>query len=185
MARSKFENENNLLQLEIKEDEVGVIEEAAFNIIRLKDITGITGKKVNEVMRRLENYCKDKEAKKHIISIATEIREASKETVGDDQNFEDDDQWGRRHKQTIAYHLNNAIRISESEKEKETPITLMESSYKKLTHNQMDLKAVKTSDYEKIGTLINKIRSRAVELESELYHIKKSQKRKISKLNRA
>ena len=63
MYRNLFLNPNKLDEIGIKEEEVGLIETAAFNIIRLRTMKDIG--KVHNVMRDLGRYCKDKRSEEH------------------------------------------------------------------------------------------------------------------------
>jgi hypothetical protein len=66
-----FQNPKRMIELGIEEEEVGVIEEAAFNVIRLRVIPDMP--KVHSIMRDLPKYCRTKEGKREILKIADEV----------------------------------------------------------------------------------------------------------------
>ena len=55
----------------IEDDEIGVIEEAAFDIIRLRAVPGMP--KVHVIMRELPKYCRTKDGKRAVKKIAEEV----------------------------------------------------------------------------------------------------------------
>ena len=180
----KFHDPKFILNNPVEEDEIGTIEEAAFNIIRLRDVPGIPKMKVHSLMRNLPKYCSTSEGYNHIISLADTITDSPQPTTGNHIAVKaEDDQWAAQHRTTITYHLKNAIRTYDMEREKETPLALLEAAFKKLTHNEMVLSAIAVHDYKIARKWLIKIYERADELERELYQLKKSQKLKIDRLN--
>lgn len=176
-----FANARQRAKLGIEEDEVGAIEEAAFNIIRLRTIPDMP--KVHDIMRKLPKYCRTPEGKRAIKKVADEVEPVVPKAEepsgsGPDLSASDIDAvWAAKNKQAITYHLKKAARRHLSLKEKETPIELLEAAYKKLTHEDMDLTTVRASDYRRARELAAEIKNRADELESEVYHHEKAFKR--------
>src|SRR5690606_4801050 len=115
-------------------DEIGRIEEAAFDIIRLRSIPDMP--KTHYIMRELPKLCKH--GKKDILKIADEIDPIlSPEESVDDQGKplgveEADRKWVTKNKQVITYNLKKAQKQYDDRKAKETPIGLMEGAFKKL-----------------------------------------------------
>jgi len=79
-----FQNPKRLIEYGIEEDEIGAIEEAAFDIIRLRIIPDMP--KVHVIMRDLPKYCRTKEGKKAIKKIADNVEPvlSTEECFGDD-----------------------------------------------------------------------------------------------------
>ena len=175
-----FNNPKRLIEHGIEEDEIGVIEEAAFDTIRLRVIPDMP--KVHVIMRNLPKYCRTKEGKKEILKIAKEVEP----TLPTDECFDEnrnplpptaiDARWAAKYKRSIIYHLKKAAISHETQKEKETPLTLMEGAYKKLTHDDMDLRSIAVGDYKEARKLAANIKGRADELESQIYHLQKEAK---------
>ncbi len=180
-----FKNPKKLIELNIEEDEIGAVEEAAFNIIRLRTIPDMP--KVHKVMRDLPNYCRIKDGKKEIIKISQEVDPvlSSDECFSDDgeplTSEEIDTKWAARQKRSITYRVKKAARAHETQKEKETPLELLEAAYKKLTHDNMDLSAVNIADHDKARTLAVEIQKRAKEIEKQIFQYHKEQKKLAEK----
>ncbi len=176
-----FDNPKRLIKDGIEEDEVGEIEEAAFDIIRLRNLPDLP--KVHKIMRDLPKYCRTKEGKKDIMKIAEEVEPV----LPRDECFDKDGKpldlkaidakWAAKYRQPIIYHTKKACRSHETQKEKETPIGLLEAAYKKLTHDDMDLTAIAVRDFEKARKLAAKIEKKADELEGQIYCQEKDYKK--------
>ena len=176
-----FKSEKKRLEYRIQEEEIGEIEEAAFDIIRLRYLRDMP--KAHIVMRNLAKYCRTPDGKQEIKKIARKVESRlSKAECVDESNRplgreKVDAQWATKNQREILYHLKKAIRSHEALAEKETPLTLLEAAHKKLTHKDMDLSTMLVSDFERARTLATKIQEKASELESEIYQLKKKYKK--------
>jgi len=176
-----FSNPKRLIEYGIEEDEIGVIEEAAFDIVRLRVVPEMD--KVHVIMRNLPKYCRTKEGKKAIKRIAEEVEPvlARDERLGAEGQqltlSELDAKWAAKHQQVITWQLRKASQSHETLKEKETPVELLEAALKKLNHQDMDVRSIATSDFAKARKLAADIKSRANDLESEIYHYEKELKK--------
>jgi hypothetical protein len=168
------------LELNIEEDEIGSIEEAAFDIIRLRTLPDVP--KVHVIMRDLPKYCRTKEGKHEILKIAEDVENVlSKEQYSDNQgkpltHDQIDAKWAANNQQSIIYHVKKARNFHETKKEKETPIELLETAYKKLTHDDMDLSSIAIADWPKARKLAADIGTRANLIEKEIYRYEKNYK---------
>ncbi|MCH7229082.1 hypothetical protein [Haloferula sp. A504] len=175
-----FGNPKKMLELSIEEDEVGEIEEAAFNIIRLRTLPDLD--KVHVIMRSLPKYCRTKEGKKEIKRIAAEVEPSLPKEECVDENGTPlstevlDAKWVEKYRQPIIHHTKKAASAHENQKDKETPIELLEAAYKKLTHDDMDMKSIGLSDLTKARKIISQIHTCADDLESEIYKCQKNLK---------
>jgi hypothetical protein len=174
-------NPKRRIESGIEEDEIGTIEEAAFDIIRLRVVPDMP--KVHKIMRDLPKYCGTKEGKKEVAKITEEVEPvlASKECF-DQKNTpltadEIDAKWAAKNRESIIHHLKKASRSHEIRKEKETPLELLEAAYKKLTHEDMDLRSINQADYKRARDWVVQIKSRAEEIEGEIYHMQKEFKK--------
>ena len=181
MHSRDFKNEKKRLEYGIREEEIGELEEAAFNIIRLRQLPDLP--KAHLVMRHLAKYCRTPDGKKEIKMIARKVepRLSVRESV--DQSgqplgrVEVDAKWAAKNKQQIVYRLKKAVRSHEVLTEKETPVTLLEAAHKKLIHKDMDLSTMKVGDFDKARQLAREIQVRASDLESEIYRLRKNFKK--------
>ncbi len=180
-----FDSPKRLIEFDIDEDEIGTIEEAAFDIIRLRTIPDMP--KVHTIMRNLPKYCRTKEGKKAIKKIADEVEPVlpPEECIGEDGKrlsiSEVDAKWAARNKEPIIYNVKKASRSHEKLKEKETPIGLLEAAYKKLTHDNMDVAAISFADFSRARELVGQIMDKAGELDGQLYRHKKALKKLTEK----
>jgi len=177
-----FQNRSRLNDLGIEEDEIGIIEEAAFDVIRLREIQNMP--KVHTIMRNFPKYCGTKDGKKEIKKIADEIKpvlppdKCVDEETGNSLTPEKIDiVWAAENRQKINYHVKKAADIQEQKKEKLTPLELLEAAYKKLTHEDMELNRIDIAHHNKARRLVVKIKECAEYMEDELYHFKKAQKK--------
>lgn len=174
-------NSKKQIELGIEEDEVGAIEEAAFDIIRLRTIPGMP--KVHTIMRDLPKYCSTQDGKKDILKIADEVDPLLPTDECYDKEgkplppIEIDRKWAAKHKECITYHVARASKSHESQKERESALELLEAAYKKLTHDGLDLDTLPYSDYQKAKTLLKNIRERIDDLERDIYHKHKELKK--------
>ncbi len=176
-----FQNDKRRTEHGIEEAEVGDIEEAAFDIIRLRSIPNLP--KVHMIMRELPKYCRTKEGKKEIVKIAHEVEP----TLPTADNFDADGnplsheivdaKWAAKNREVIIRHTVRAEENHTAQKEKETPLDLLEAAYKKLTHDDMDLKTVAVGDYGKARGLVVQIQKTAHDLEAEIYRLDKEYKK--------
>jgi hypothetical protein len=175
-----FRNPKKLIEIGVEEDEIGDIEEAAFDIIRLRNLPDLG--KVHSIMRELPKYCRTKEGKKEIKKIADEVEPVL--PVGDtiDEKGEPlpfsvvDAKWAAKYRQTIIHHTRKAADAHDNLKEKETPIELLEAAHKKLTHPNMDMSSIGLGDLERARKIITQIHTQANQLESDIYRCQKSLK---------
>ena len=68
-----FCNAKERAKIGLEEDEIGEIEEAAFDVIRLRVVPDPDMPKVHEIMRRLPKYCRQPEGRKALKMIAAEV----------------------------------------------------------------------------------------------------------------
>lgn len=180
-----FANPKKLLELGIDDDEVGAIEEAAFDIIRLRTIPDMP--KVHMIMRSLPKYCGTREGKKEILKIADEVEltvppaECLAKGGQPLPANEIEAKWASKNKQPITHRLKKASQIHDSHKEKETPLGLLEAAHKKLTHDDMDIRSIVNTELGKARQLVTAIKERADELERDIYHLEKERKKLLGK----
>ena len=130
---TKLKNEKYLIESGIDEDEIGLVEEAAFDIIRLRTVPDMP--KVHYIMRELHKYCSNPESKKEILKIPDKV----KPVLPIEDQYEDSEQqiplpredidakWSSENIQSITYHLKRAWQDWAMQKEQETPIGLLDA----------------------------------------------------------
>ncbi len=176
-----LQNPKRLLDFGIEEEEIGRIEEAAFDIIRLRVVQDMP--KLHVIMRSLPKYCRTPVGKKAILKISDEVEPVlpPEERLGHSAEPVKPEaveaKWAAKNRRSIIHHVKKAAHQHDTTKERETPLELMQAAYKKLTHDDMDLTAIALTDLGKARELAVKIKNRAHELESKIYHHQKSCKK--------
>lgn len=182
---TKFSNERYRLESNVEEEEIGEIEEAAFDVIRLRNVPDMP--KVHQIMRELPKYCSNRDCKKELLNIPKKVSP----TLPIKEQFEDtkeqkplsrdavDVKWAAKNLEPITFHLNRARKNWLSQKEKETAIDLLETALKKLRHENMDLSLIATKDHKKARGLTKEIQDEAKALEKEIYDMQKKLKRLV------
>lgn len=167
--------------LGIEDDETGDIENIAFKIIRKKDFPE---HKTHEVIRKLSKILGNKEAKKELMKIKLVPDTLSKGDFNEDDDLKTiDKKWGSKNGTSIIKGVNTALRILNHEKDRETPLTLLEDALKKLNHDSMDLSAILIEKIPEAMKLAREISKCAADIEHELYHLEKESKQKLKDKN--
>ncbi|MGA2862889.1 MAG: hypothetical protein ABSF95_00200 [Verrucomicrobiota bacterium] len=172
-----FKNPNWLLTSGVDEEDIGGLEDAAFKLIRLRHFKGLP--KLHMIMRQFPKLCAVKESRKELLKISEEVDAVlpSKERFDDKGNplsaEQNDRKWVERYQQDVIHRLKRALDYQESNQEKETPITLLDAAYRKLTHERMKVPSISVSDFAKARQLASDIQKRARDIENEIYHYKK------------
>lgn len=156
----------------IEEEDIGDIGDAAFKIIRLRELGGIV--KPHMVMRKLPAFWKN--AKDHILAISNLVDD----DIPDEQRYDQEGEilpieqqdkiWAANATPVILSNLREAMRLNSEQQVQETPVTLLEAALKKLRHEQMDIECIISEpELRKARGLTSKIQREAKELEGEIY----------------
>lgn len=176
-----FADTRRRIEIGIQEDEIGELEAAAFDIIRLREVPDMP--KVHVIMRDLHKYCQTQEGKKAIKKIAEVVepvlpREERVDSEGNELSPDEEDaKWAAKNKEAIIYNSKKAYQSFQDKKEKDTPIDLLRDAHKKLIHDNMDLSTIKNDDLNIAREIVSDIIKRAEELDSEIYRYRKNWKK--------
>lgn len=168
-----FRNRAKRLALGLDEADIGLIEQAAFSIIRLRSIPGMP--KVHMIMRSLPKYCSTPEGREALLALAREPmlhqRKRQDEGQGEGGGTPDDAErkWEATAKGPITYHVKKAAASHEDRRERDTPVGLLDAAYKKLVHSEMSISIIPTEDLPKARKLASQIKKEAVEIEKAVY----------------
>jgi hypothetical protein len=172
-----FRNQQWMLMNGLEDDDVGPLENAAFKMIRLRHLKDLG--KIHQVMRQLPKLCGLKDARKELIKISEKVPDnlPAKEhfdekgqPLSPEQN---DRKWVLASQEEILHHLKKAVQFRESDQDKATPISLLETALRKLNHEEMQVNSMAVADFPKARQLAADIGRRAKELEGEIYHAQK------------
>ncbi|MFW9943069.1 MAG: hypothetical protein ACFFFT_18675 [Candidatus Thorarchaeota archaeon] len=178
-VRKRLDNDSKRITLGIEEDEKGDIEEIAFKIIRKRDFPGLP--KVHKIMRDLPKWLNNSESRKELDKLLDiEFELSDDESIDSDGNEIDertkDQKWSAKNAPILINQVKKAKHLFENEKERETPLTLLDAALKKLQHDNMDPTAINIHDLQRAMELARKVKRAADELESEFYDIQKKLK---------
>ena len=176
----QFKDQGKRIKLAIKEEEVGKIEQAAFRIIRKRDLEQL-GLKAHKVMRDLPKWLEHKESKHELLKIADiPLSLSPEESIDRDGNEiperEKDHIWGAKYTSQIIHRIKKARDLYEHKRDRDTPINLLEQALSKLNHDDMKTENIRFDEHYKARQLTSDIQKRAKELEHEIYDYMKKNK---------
>ena len=172
-----FQNQRWLLASGVEEDDIGAVENAAFKMIRLRHLKDLG--KIHNVMRQLPKYVALKESRKEILKVSSEVPDQLPQRDRLDEKGEplsitqNDRKWVDQAQTGILHHLKKAMEYQASHQEKETPIGLLDAALRKLNHDEMDVRKIRTDDFHKARQIASDIQKRAKDIEKEIYEYQK------------
>ena len=183
----KLKDEKTRIKLGILEDEVGGIEDAAFKIIRMRELQGMP--KAHAIIRDLGKWIGNEYSKRELLKLKEVGLDLPKEDRFDSNNNEYSERdidriWAKRNAARVVRHVKEAKNYYEYVKEKETPIDLLEAALKKLNHEDLKPSNVNISHYAEAMRIARAIQQRAGELENEFYSYQKQLKKLTEKFNK-
>lgn len=185
-VHQKLMDKKKLVEIGIEEDEIGKIEDAAFKIIRKREIPTIG--KVHQIMRSFTKWLANSQAKIELLKITEIDNDLSQEEKVDKNGNELDPRiidkiWGGKNETEITKHVRVARDFFDYNHLAETPLTLLDAALKKLNHEKMELRSILISDQDKAKILISGIREKIKEIEQEFYQIGKQSKKQTPDTN--
>ena len=176
------------MKLGIEEDEIGDIEDAAFKIIRMREIPDMPNVKVHMIIRNYSKWISNANARKELVKLVNIEPEMPYEDMIDENGNECppreiDKRWAKKHKTQVTKHVKNARNLFERRKERETPIGLLKSALKQLNHENMRPANVAISNYSEAMKIAREIQNRANDIEHEFYGYQKQFKSLADKNN--
>jgi len=182
----KLEDNKQRMKLGIEEDEIGDIEDAAFKVIRMREIPDMP--KVHMIIRNFSKWISNDKSKRELIKLVDIEPELPYEEMIDENGNECtprviDQRWAKKHKTKVTKHVKDARNLYERRKEKETPIDLLKNALKQLNHENMEPANVEISNYAEAMKIAREIQDRANEIEHEFYGYQKQLKNIANKNN--
>lgn len=174
----KLNDERQRIKLGVQEDEIGKIENAAFKIIRKREIEGLN-KKAHQIMRNFPNLLSNSNSKKELFELTKIDFKLPIEETTDEEGKQVDEKtkdiiWGNKYAKDVIWHVKKAYDFFEQKKEQDTPIDLLNTALDKLNHSNMDINEIELDRLDEAMKLTREIQIRANELEHLLYEAKKS-----------
>jgi len=183
--QSRLTNTQWQIEHDVDEEDLGAIEDAAFKMIRLRDLKGLP--KIHQIMRKLPSMCEPKESRKEVICISNDIDSSLPKGEQLDANGNHllpddiDKKWGHKHQSKLIMLTKKALDYVESVNEKETPLALLDAALRKLTHEGMVVENITISQNAEARRLAADIQKLASAIERQLYDIEKKYKGLSSK----
>ncbi len=163
-------------KFKIKEKEIGKIEDAAFKIIRKRELKDLP--KVHQIMRNFSKYISHEDSKKELLRLNEIELELPKKERFDKEGKEYDEReidrrWGAKHETVITRQVKIADQLYNRNRDIGAPIAILEAALDKLNHDVLEDPDIGIDDISKALKLAIQIRERAHELEQNFYSIKK------------
>jgi hypothetical protein len=192
---STLDNVSERLKLGIKEEEIGLIENAIFKIIRKRNLNSPEIEKVLGKLHafvrggNLKKYLGNRDAKKHLINIAKEVKEdipEDKKKNKDGERYterEIDEKWSNdtKVKEGVLGNLMQAYKAVNTHSERNKPLELLEDALKKLKHDNLKIENMDAGHYDKAMDLTKQIVEEAeviyCALDKARYELKKLTKK--------
>lgn len=173
--RNKLQNRRNRAAIEVEETEVPSIEQAAFKVIRLRALPGLG--KVHTIMRNLPKYCRH--AKKELIELNRNVKHELPDSDcvdsrGNRLNLSTIDQkWARKYTSEITHRIRRAHEAMSEIGGTITSMNLLRDALKKLSHRDLDIRAIPLDKLQEAQKLTNEIQSLGKSLSKEVYDCRK------------
>ena len=176
-ARAK--TPKGLDKMGIDEMEAGGIMQAAYSVIRLRDVP--TFGKLHDIMRKLPEYTQHGRASlleltrntKHVLPAGEMVNDngdqLSREAI--------EEKWKNKYRTEITRRLVQAREASQTGTEKNAPLALLGDALKKLTHDNMIVENIRTRELDSALAIANSLCSEAAEIRTAIYNqVKTAQK---------
>ncbi len=183
--RKKLNNENTRININIEEEEIGDLISVIHKLIRIRELPG---RKLHQTMRELPKWLKIDDSKKELFKLINVEDDIPEDQKCDKNGAEIDDIvkdriWIQRNKSEITCQVKKAAQLFEKNKERETPIELLEAALKKLYHEDLLPENIEVNSADEAVKILNQIKQRAKELGSTFFKIGKGVERLKGKFN--
>lgn len=172
-VRKKLDNPQERIKLGIEEDEVGRVQELAFNLIRLREFPDIRTK-LHELMRDLPDYLKNTHAKQELYKIRPTKVSPEESEEADLNPDEVDKTWIKENRTDIVRQVVKAKELLDRRDDQEKPLDLLQQAFSKLHHEKMQPSEIGTQNLPEAMSMAEQIRDRAEELRKTFYQHQKS-----------
>jgi hypothetical protein len=178
-VEKKLNDNDKLYELGLKEDEVGLVRDVAFKIIRKREFKDLP--KVHKIMRDFPKILKNPEAKEEILKIKKVRMDLPNDKIFKNgkeiDEREKDKIWASDNVQELQHHVSKALNFIRYQQEKEKAIDLLKSAFKKLTHEEMKPENIEENDLGQARKLAIEIENVANKLAKTFFDYEKLRKR--------
>ena len=162
----------------MREQDIGLIQSAAFNVIKLKE-HDVVGSRTNEIIRKFPEWIGIDKNELYKIG---RIEDTKKDIQDPDEKY---NVWNDDNKEEILNSLKKLKGLSDKKKDQEGPIKKLEEIMKKLEDEKLALKSLTfmpTTDLPDALKIANKIQTRINYVVQLLYYVNKGDEYKIESL---
>jgi len=175
-----LQNERWRIEANLDEDDIGLVQDIAFKIIRKQNIKGYRGK-FHQIFRDFSKFITNSDAKENIFLLTKKTKDlTSREKQDDDGNeyelIEQDIKWGAKNENIFAQAINAAYSSIDTQKENENSLTLIKAALNKLNHTNMDVKNIPSDDLKEFVKICEKIKADVSNLKTEAWERIKREK---------
>ena len=178
-VEKKLTDKDELYELGLKEDEVGIVRDVAFKIIRKREFKDLP--KAHMIMRKLPQILKNSEAREEILKLKKVKMELPDEKIFENGREIDerkkDNIWASDNVTTLQHHVAKALNLIAYQQEKEKPIDLLKSAHQKLIHKDMTPINVENNDLQLARKIALEIEEIANKLAKQFFDLEKLNKR--------
>jgi hypothetical protein len=166
--KSKLEDYITRENYEIREQDIGLIQAAAFNIIKLKDYSEIESRN-HEIIRKFFKFI---EVDKNELYKIGRIEDVDANITNAEDRYK---KWNDENKEKIVRSLKKLKGLTERKEDQEGPIKRLEEIISKLDHEDLDyekLTYMKKADVPEALRIANSAQTRINNIVKLLFHIK-------------
>ena len=175
---SKLEDQRTLAEHDIREQDIGLIKAAAFNIIKLRDHSQVESRN-HMLIRNVFRWIDVDKKEFYKIGKIEDINE----DIGDpDERY---NKWNDENNDKIINSIKKLKGLAEKEKDQQDPLNRLEEALAKLTHEDLSydqLSFMKKSDIPDALKTANSIQTTIKGLVSLLYYLDKGDEFQVKKL---
>lgn len=168
---TKAKNPISRNKLGIDEKEAGEILQAAYTVIRMREIEQFG--KLHSIMRKFHEYTSY--GKKDLLELSKNVKHNLPEdeitnTEGKPISRDEiEEKWRSKYRNEVFRRLARARDAKEAGGEKDAPMTLLSDALKKLNHGNMIVNKLVIKDLTVALTRVNDIKNRVEQLKKEIY----------------
>ena len=170
---SKFENDKFLVEHNIEKNEIGVIKNAAFNLIKIKETSELGVGDNRFLIRQLPKWIKNQ--KNDVLKIG-KLEDVDPNITDPDER---DAKWHDEKEEQVLNIIKKIQNLTTRAKDQEDPINRLNEALQKLNHEDLYLEQIdqmKIPDVEKAFKICQEIETRNNEIKRNFYDIQKGVK---------
>ena len=170
--------DKTLVEYNLKKDDIGIIQAAAYNLIKVKDTKEVAHQN-RDLIRSVLKWTKVDRKELYKIGKIEDVDDSIKDP--DERNLE----WQKKYSEKIINSIKKLNNLSDRKEEKEDPIDRLLEALQKLEHEDLEipkLEKMSISDAKKALDHCNEIETVNKDLKSFFYNITKKNKKKLEEL---